>query len=134
MMLILDTHVLIWLDEGSFRLGISALKQINDSLRSGRLGVSTISFWETAMLVEKGRLSMHTEMEIWREDLLQAGLIEIPLGGAAAIRAGRLAQFRGDPADRMIVATTIENSAELITADEKILSWPQFSHTIDARL
>ncbi len=40
--------------------------------------------------------------------------------GSTAIRAGQLISFHGDPADRMIVATAIENSATLITADEKI--------------
>ena len=132
-MLILDTHVLIWMVEGSSRLGKSALKRIDEALAIGQLGVATISFWETAMLVEKGRISIQTDLEIWRTELLQAGIIEIPLVGTTAIRAGKLLSFHGDPADRMIVATAIENSAELMTADDKILSWTQFSQTIDAR-
>ncbi|GAB6908393.1 type II toxin-antitoxin system VapC family toxin [Desulfosarcina cetonica] len=133
-MLILDTHVLVWLDEGSSQLGKSALKRIDNALAMGELGVATITFWEIAMLVEKGRLSMKAELDIWRTELLSAGLVEIPLQGPSAIRAGQLATFHGDPADRMIVATAIENSAELITADEKILSWNRYHHTIDARL
>lgn len=134
MMLLLDTHVLIWLDEGNPRIGKTALTLIDESLAIGQLGVATISFWEVAMLVEKQRLTMLTELDIWRADLLQAGLVEIPLQGATAIRAGQLALFHGDPADRMIVATAIENSATLMTADEKILSWSRFHHAIDARL
>ena len=134
MMLLLDTHVLIWLDEGSARLGSAAIKRIDESLAGGQLGVATISFWETAMLVEKGRLAMQIELDIWRRELLKAGIIEIPLDGASAIRAGQLKSFHGDPADRMIVAAAIENSAELMTADEKILSWRRFYQTIDARI
>ena len=133
-MLLLDTHVLIWLDEGSPRLGKTALQIINESLAAGQLGVATISFWEIAMLVEKQRLVMKTELDVWRFDLLQAGLLEIPLRGTTAIRAGQLQLFHGDPADRMIVATAIENGATLMTADEKILSWSQFHQKIDARL
>lgn len=41
----------------------------------------------------------------------------------AAIRAAQLRSFHGDPADRMIVATALENGATLLTADSKILSW-----------
>lgn len=134
MMLILDTHVLIWMDEGNSRLGKSALKRIDESLATGQLGVAAISFWETAMLVEKGRLTMETELDIWRSELLQAGLIEIPLLGETAIRAGQLDSFHGDPADRLIVAAAIENSAALMTADEKILSWDRFHHAINARV
>jgi len=133
-MLLLDTHVLVWLDEGSSRLGKIALDIINESLVSGQLGVATISFWEVAMLVEKQRLVMKTELDVWRSDLLEAGLLEIPLRGTTAIRAGQLQVFHGDPADRMIVASAIENAATLMTADQKILSWNQFHQKIDARL
>lgn len=133
-MLLLDTHVLIWLDEGNPRLGETALQSIDESLATGQLGVATISFWEVAMLVEKQRLTMKTELDVWRSDLLRTGLIEIPLRGSTAIRAGQLQLFHGDPADRMIVATAIENAATLMTADKKILSWNQLHQKIDARL
>ncbi|OGQ87991.1 MAG: twitching motility protein PilT [Deltaproteobacteria bacterium RIFOXYD12_FULL_56_24] len=133
-MLLLDTHVLIWLDEGNPRLGQIALQTINEFLAIGQLGVATISFWEVAMLVEKQRLTIKTELEVWRAELLQTGLLEIPLRGTTAIRAGQLSLFHGDPADRMLVATAIENAATIMTADEKILSWDQFHPKIDARL
>jgi len=48
-MLLLDTHVLIWLDEGNSRLGKIALQVIVESLAAGQLGVATISFWEVEM-------------------------------------------------------------------------------------
>jgi len=133
-MLLLDTHVLVWLDEGNPRLGESALQTINESLTGGQLGVATISFWEVAMLVEKQRLTMRAKLADWRFDLLQAGLLEIPLRGTTAIHAGQLPLFHGDPADRMIVATAIEHGATLMTADERILSWNELHHKIDARL
>ena len=133
-MLLLDTHVLIWLDEGNSRLGKIALQTIIESLSTGQLGVATISFWEVAMLIEKQRLTMQTELSVWRSDLLRTGLLEIPLLGTSAIRAGQLELFHGDPADRMIVATAIENGATLITADTKILSWKALHQKIDARL
>jgi len=133
-MLLLDTHALIWLDEGNTRLGKIALQTIVESLSTGQLGVATISFWEVAMLIEKQRLAMQTELDVWRSDLLQTGLLEIPLQGTTAIRAGQLQLFHGDPADRIIVATAIENGATLMTADEKILSWNALHQKIDARL
>ena len=133
-MLLLDTHVLIWLDEGNPQLGKIALQTIIESLSTGQLGVATISFWEVAMLVEKQRLTMQTELDVWRSDLLQTGLLEIPLQGTTAIRAGQLQLFHGDPADRMIVATAMENGATLMTADERILSWVSLHQKIDARL
>jgi PIN domain nuclease of toxin-antitoxin system len=61
-------------------------------------------------------------------------VLEIPLQGTTAVRAGQLQMFHGDPADRIIVATAIENGATLVTADEKILSWEPLRQKIDARL
>ena len=133
-MLLLDTHVLVWLDEGNPRLGSTALIAINEALAAGQLAVATISFWEIAMLIEKQRLIMKTEIDVWRSDLLQAGLQEVSLWGETAIRAAQLQSFHGDPADRMIVATAIENGATLITADAKILSWEPLHQKMDAHV
>jgi len=133
-MLLLDTHVLVWLDEGSPRLGTEALQAINRALASGQLGVASISFWEIAMLVRKRRLDIRIELDVWRFELLQNGLLEIPLQGSTAPRAGQLQDFHGDPADRMIVATSLEPSATLVTADQKILNWGNLHQKIDASL
>ncbi len=132
--LVLDTHALVWLDEGHPRLGKKALQAINEALVSDQLGVASISFWEIAMLVRRGRLDIQMELDVWRMELLQNGLQEIPLQGSTAIRAGQLQAFHGDPADRMIVATALENSATLMTADKKILDWDKLHQRIDASL
>jgi len=131
-MLLLDTHVLIWLTEGSLRLGEAALDQINCAFEENQLGVATISFWEIAMLQQKERIELNMDLHAWRSDLLQNGLQEITLAGTTAIRAGKLSKFHGDPADRMIVATAIENAATLVTADKKILAWDILQQKIDA--
>ena len=133
-MLVLDTHALVWLDEGNPRLGAKALQTINKALASGQLCVASISFWEIAMLVRKKRLDIQIELDVWRIELLQNGLREIPLEGSSALRAGQLQGFHGDPADRMIVATALENSATLMTADKKILDWDKLHQKIDASL
>lgn len=131
-MLLLDTHALVWLDEGSPRLGKRALTEMNRALGSNELGVATISFWEVAMLVEKKRLDLRIELDVWRMELLQNGLQEIPLQGSTAIRAGQLQDFHGDPADRLIVATALDHSATLVTADRRILDWEKLRNKIDA--
>jgi len=131
-MLLLDTHVLVWLDEGNPRLGTKALQAINRALAAGRLGVASISFREIAMLVEKERLNIRMELDVWRLELLHNGLLDIPLESSTALKAGQLQDFHGDPADRMIVATALEHSATLATADRKILDWNKRLQTIDA--
>jgi len=119
--------------EGNPRLGNNALKQINTAFSENDLAVSAISFWEISMLVHKERLEIQMEMDVWRKELIENGLREIPLDGEIAIRSAVMHDFHGDPADRMIVATALQLSAMLVTAERKILDWQNIGLKIDAR-
>ena len=121
-MILLDTHVLVWLDEASPRLGSTAIAQIDAAFQEGEVAVSAISFWEVAMLVEKGRIRMEMDLGVWRNDLLEQGVIELPVSGEIGIKAAGFEPFHGDPADRLIAATALQHSLTLITADEKLLN------------
>jgi PIN domain nuclease of toxin-antitoxin system len=131
-LILLDTHALVWLDAGDERLGRRARRLIDQALAEDDLAVSAISFWEVAMLEAKGRLRLHQEPQSWRGDLLDRGLLELPVDGETGVRAARLADFHGDPADRLIVATALAGH-RLVTADERILGWPGVLLTHDAR-
>ena len=122
-MIILDTHTLVWMDEGNTRLGLKSRKLIDKELRNEEVAVSSISFWEIAMLIQKKRLSLSQPVSQWMQDLLQQGLNEIAVTGGIGIIASELENFHGDPADRMIMATAIAHSATLVTADTNILKW-----------
>ncbi len=132
-MILLDTHALVWLDEGNSKLGKQALSLIDQSLQSKTLFVASISFWEIAMLVAKGRLEMQMSVALWRQSLIENGLQEIALNGNIAIQSALLTNFHGDPADRIIVATAIESTLTLCTADQQILSWEQNLLRCDTR-
>ena len=132
-MILLDTHALIWLDEGNPRLGVEARRRIDGALADDALAVSAITFWECAMLRAKGRIVLGMEMARWRAELLGYGLMELPVSGDLGIAAAELPSFHGDPADRLIVATAIRESALLVTADERILGWDGSVARCDAR-
>ena len=121
-MILLDTHVLVWLSEASPRLGSNATEQIDAAFQADKLAVSAISFWEVAMLVSKGRIRMDMDLSVWRNDLLEQGVIELPVTGEISIKAAGLESFHGDPADRLIAATALQHSLTMLTADEKLLS------------
>ena len=55
-MIVLDTHVLIWMDADDAALGPQARACIEQAWRAGEVAVSAISFWECAMLADKGRI------------------------------------------------------------------------------
>ncbi len=132
-MIILDTHVLLWMDCNDDALGLASRSLIETAWRKGRVGVSAISFWEVAQLAEKGRISLPVSPEIWRADWLESGLIEIPIDGRIAISSTQLDLPHRDPADRLITATAIQQQAQLITADQKILDWDHALSRQDAR-
>jgi len=132
-MIILDTHALVWLDTGNKLLGVQAIKAMDQALADNALAVSAITFWEVAMLSNKGRLTLAFSPEVWRKELIDQGLIELPMDGNTGIRAAELRAFHGDPADRIIVATALSTGSSLITADKKILDWDGLSQTINAR-
>ena len=131
-MLLLDTHALVWGRIGDARLGRRARDRIERAAQTGEAAVSAITFWELAMLHDKGRLRIFADIRSWRATLLDEGLTEIPVFGDIGIRASSLANFHPDPADRIIVATALEGH-QLVTADERILDWPGDVMRLDAR-
>ncbi len=132
-MILLDTHVLLWQEQGDRRLGPQARLVFEDALQDGEAAVSAISFWEVGMQIQKGRLALSLDLGAWRRDMLDQGLVEISIDGIISARAGLLTDIHGDPADRLIVATALEGH-QLVTADERILDWPGQLSRMNARL
>ena len=131
-MILLDTHALVWLSEGLPALGKQARKIADQGLADDALAVSAVSFWEIALLHQKGRISLTQDVAAWRKQLLEMGLREFPVDGEIGIAATRLANFHADPADRFITASAIFFGASLLTADKRILQWTGNVQCIDA--
>lgn len=122
-MILLDTHVLLWLITDNPKLGKETALLINNALMQSQLFISAISFWEVAMLALRNRIVLPVSVLEMRKETLQNGLQEIPLNGDIGILAAHLIDFHADPADRFIVATAIHLNATLLTVDQKILEW-----------
>ena len=131
-MILLDTHVLLWHEKGDQRLGVQTRERFVREFPHNSVAISAISFWEIGMEIQKERLSLSLDLTLWRQDLLEQGLIEIPVDGGISARAGLLRDMHGDPADRIIVATALEGHT-LVTADELILEWSGNLSRMDAR-
>ncbi len=126
-MLVLDTHVWIWLMEGNPKLKLSVRNKIDKCIPETNLGVSAISVWEVAMLESKGRIIFNKECSEWVKMALSApGIGLIPVSPDIAVAATRLpGEIHGDPADRIIVATTRSCGGILVTADKAILDYAE---------
>jgi len=126
-LIVLDTHALLWWLNGDSSLSSAAHSAIQKELddEEGLIIVSSISAWEIAMLVNKGRLALTMDVEEWLEVAADIeGLRFEPVDNEVAVLSTRLpGDFHKDPADRMIVALARHVNAPLVTADEKIRSY-----------
>lgn len=121
-MLILDTHALVWMDQGSDLLGRRARRLIEDAYRDETLGVAAVTFWEVGMLIRNQRLAFQGSISGWRVALLNCGITELPADGKISLTAAELEDFEGDAVDRLISATAIVHEGRLVTADERMLT------------
>jgi len=122
--ILLDTHVVVWFAEDNPRLGRRTTRLTDTALAHDEVHVSAISFWEIAMLAVKQRLTLLVSPTALRRSVLEQGVRELVVDGAVGIAAAQLADFHGDPADRLIVASALSLDARLVTADRLLLTWP----------
>ncbi len=101
-MILPDTHSLLWFMNSSPRLGREANLIIRRATDMGIAAFSAISVWEVALLLSKSRLALDVTAAQWRQNLLSAGLAEIPVDGVIAARSVALPDFHADPADRIL--------------------------------
>ena len=115
--LFLDTHVFIWLLEGSDELRPVVVSHIETAREKDALFISAISFWEIAMLAKKGRVRLKAKVE----DMAKLVAVS-PLDVAVLVQSCEMSDFEthGDPADRMIMAGAIQEKSILLTRDRVI--------------
>ncbi len=121
--IVLDTHIWFYfINDGPEKLPAEVRKAIRDN---DVLGVSIISCWEIAMLVAKDRLRFSIDVQDWITKALKyKGIKLIELTPEIAVLATRLpGEFHKDPADRIIVASSLKLGAPLVTLDQNIKKW-----------
>ena len=120
---LLDTHVVIWWLNDDRKLSKAYARLLERSERSGTaMGISAITLWEIAKLVERGRLELTQSVGDSLEQLETSALVTIlPLTGRVALESTRLGgRFHPDPIDQLIVATARCHGLTLLTVDERI--------------
>lgn len=111
---LLDTHVVHWWSAEPERVSAPAREALE---RADDLAVAAISWYELAWLAEHERITVSIPVPSWLQGLA-AQLRTIPINPAIAHTAVSLpSSFPGDPADRMIYATAVENDLQLVSKD-----------------
>lgn len=120
-MILVDTHIVLWLAFEKERLSRKARNAIDDARQKGEgLAISEISLLELATLANKGRVRLQISLESFLQEV-EARFVVLAITGRACARAIKLpANYPKDPADRVIGATALVEGLPLLTADRAI--------------
>jgi PIN domain nuclease of toxin-antitoxin system len=115
---LLDTHAIVWLLEGSERLGRKARVALQDeSIES--VAISDVSLLEIAMLEQRKVITLKPDLATGLKSIAERFSV-LPIDGEVAADAVRLALPHGDPFDRVITATARVHGLTLVTKDARI--------------
>ena len=120
-MILVDTHIVVWLALDPTRLSSNAREAIDHARKNGEgLAIAAISLFESVAIAARGRIQLDISVESFLQEV-EARFVVKPLTGRISVKAQQLhAPYPNDPMDRMIGATALVEGLSLITADEQI--------------
>lgn len=115
-MILLDTHVWLWLNVSPERLSPRSLEIL--SLSRNEVFLSPASSWEIAIKCAAGKLSLPEPPEIYIPRRMAANEINsLVVHHGHALRAAALPEHHKDPFDRMLIAQAQMENMTLMTVD-----------------
>ena len=120
-MILLDTHVVIWLGLEPNRISKNARAAIDQARQNaGGLAISDMTLLELARITHLGRLDFRTSLESFLSDV-ERKFVVLPMTGRICMEAVSLpSSYPKDPSDRVIGATALVEGLSLLTADREI--------------
>ena len=125
-MILLDTHILVWLVSDSNRLSHDAAREMRKAEQRGELAIASITLWELALLYHQGRLRTSGSIESAIRTILEKSRVQVieVTPEVAALTTTFPEDYPKDPGDRLIGATARAYGLTLITQDQRILNSP----------
>ena len=122
-MVLLDTHIWIWLVGNLPQLSKKENVELNTLTNRSQLVLSIISVWEVEILQRKGRIQLGMDIKRWIALATSPTHIRVlPIDERVILAQRALPNtFHSDPADRLITATALLSGYELATKDQKIV-------------
>lgn len=122
-MILLDTHIWIWWALGEDRLSAQEIDELDRLAKKGEVAISAISIWEVEILERKSKLTLKPNFNEWILKSIRPSVCTVlPIDVNTILTQRKLPDiFHGDPADRLITATSIKMVYPLATKDQKII-------------
>lgn len=120
-MILVDTHIVIWLALNPEQLSKRAVTAITAARQAdGGVAISGITLYELACAASKHRFRLTMPIEVFMQDAAERYVIK-PITAEIAVAAVRLpTTYPKDPMDRIIGATALLEGLTLVTADRAI--------------
>jgi PIN domain nuclease of toxin-antitoxin system len=120
-LILLDTHVVIWLAQDQQRISSKARDAIANTREGGQgLAVSSMTLLEIAQLASQQRIQLTPNLEAFLSEVERRFAI-LPITGRICVQAFEFpVNYPKDPADRVIGATAVIEGLKLVTADRAI--------------
>ena len=123
-MILLDTHVWIWLLASPDKLSRIAADSIEGQNGDSQILISAMSVWELFMLVKKQRLSLTLPANAFLASTHGDSRFEVvPVDENIARHSVELADIHADPADRIILATAVRIGCPLVSGDARFQAY-----------
>lgn len=122
MILLLDTHLLLWAAYTPDKLSDTARQLMADE--GNELWFSAASIWEVAIKHSLGRPDFQADPHVLRRGLLDNGYVELPITSEHAAAVEGLPSLHRDPFDRMLVAQALAEGVTLLTVDAMVAQYP----------
>ena len=119
-MILLDTHIVVWLAFEPDKLSKRAKESIRSARMNGELAVAAITLLELAWLAQSGRVETTLSVESFVRRCASRMTV-LPITPEIAARAVSFTDpYPKDPQDRLIGATALVEGIELVTHDKQI--------------
>lgn len=121
MILLLDTHLVLWAAYEPGRLSAPARSALEDPVND--LVFSAASIWEVSIKAGLGRADFSADPAVLRRGLVETGYAELPVTAAHAAAVADLPPLHRDPFDRMLVAQARAEGFTLLTSDPLVAAY-----------